>query len=306
MNWIKSILLNRNSILVIAVILGLIFGDQAVHIKAYTFYILAFVMTFSLSGIDTKAFVPIKKVLKPMLVGAFLNYIVFGAVILFFAWLIVPDQVLFYGFVIIAAAPPGVAVVPFSHILKGDVNYSIIGVLGAFLASVFLAPLIVKVFSGSENLNPIELFYMMVKLVIIPLVLSRFLLIKPIYPTVKLIRGKVVDWGFAIIIFTAVGMNRQVFFGDFRVLLQIFSVLFLATFVTGEIFSLVMKRYSSNTSRIITQNMLLTIKSSGFSVVTAYTIFGQEAAVPSAVLSVVVLMYLLFLSLKSDIKEKKQ
>lgn len=305
MKIIKSILLNRNSILVLAVILGLIFGDWASEIKSYTIYVLAIVMTFSLSGIDSKAFFPVKKIFMPMLVGAFLNYVVFGAVILFFAWLIVPDQLLFYGFVVIAAAPPGVAVVPFSHILKGDVNYSIIGVLGAFIASVFLAPLIVNLFAPGVEINPIDLFLLMVKLVVVPLIISRILLIKPIFPVVQKVRGKIVDWGFAIIIFTAVGMNRQVFFEDYKLLFQIFSVLFLATFVTGEIFKFVVSKYSKNSERVITQTMLLTIKSSGFSVVTAYTLFGAEASIPSAVLSVVVLMYLLFLSLRSEMEKKK-
>jgi BASS family bile acid:Na+ symporter len=46
--------------------------------------------------------------------------------------------------------------------------------------------------------------------------------------------------------------------------------------------------------------MLTTIKSSGFSVFTALALFGQEAAIPSAVLAIVVLIYLIFLSLKSN------
>lgn len=301
MHKLQKLLFNRNFILVLSVVLGILASEGAQYLQELTLYILAFVMTFSLSGIRTKAFFPIKKMIKPMLIGAFLNYVVFGLIILFFAWIIVPDKTLFYGFVIIAAAPPGVAVVPFSYVLKGDVNYSIIGVLGAFLASVFLAPLLMNVFLDEPNISTFSLFVLMLKLVILPLFLSRLLQVNVVDKYVGKIRGRVVDFGFAIIIYTAVGMNREVFFSDFRVLLQIFLTLFLATFVSGEVFTFFMKKTSVDRKKLITQNMLLTIKSSGFSVVTAYIVLGKEAAVPSAVLSVVVLLYLLFLSFKAEI-----
>lgn len=304
MRFILNIILNRNFILVFAVIMGMTLGDYAIYIKNYTIYVLAITMIFSTTGIDSKALLPIKKLIKPMAIGTILNYFVFGTVVLVLAWFIMPTKELFLGFVVIVAAPPGVAVIPFSGILKGDIEYSILGVFGAFLASIVIAPVLVQLFANGTSISSWSLFMLMIKLVLIPLIVSRVLLYKPVFKYVSIIRGKVVDWGFAIIIFTAVGMNRSVFFSDPKILILVSIVLLASTFVLGSLFEFFSKKSGINYERRITQVLLLTIKSSGFSVVTAITLFGKEAAIPSAVLAVIVLLYLLYLSIRLDIKKE--
>lgn len=307
MNFLKKIILNRNFILILAVIMGLIAGEGANFTKHYTFYVLAVVMTFSTTGISTNAMFPLKTMLKPMLIGALLNYVVFGAVIISLAYWLMPTTELFVGFIVIASTPPGVAVIPFSHILNGDLKYGIVGTLGAFLASLIFAPLIVGLFTNIEGgINPMDLFVTMIKLVLIPLIISRLLLHKTIKPTVEKIRGKIVDWGFAIIIFTAVGLNRQVFFSNFDILGLVAIVLFLSLFGLGFIYEKLAPALGISPQVAVTQNLLLTIKSSGFAVVTALTLFGEEAAIPSAVLAIAVLAYLLFLNIRNDMRLKKQ
>ncbi len=301
---ILKIVLNRNFILVFAVIMGLSFGDYATYIKGYTIYILAITMIFATTGIDSKALLPIKKLFKPMLIGTVLNYFIFGAVVLVLAWFLMPTKELFMGFVVIVAAPPGVAVIPFSGILKGDIEYSILGVFGAFLASIVIAPVLIQVFSDGASVSAWSLFILMIKLVLVPLIVSRFLLYKPVFKYVAKIRGKAVDWGFAIIIFTAVGMNRDVFFSNPTILILSSIVLLSATFGIGSLFEFFSKKAGIKYERNITQVLLLTIKSSGFSVVTALTLFGKEAAIPSAILAVIVLLYLLYLSIRLEFFKK--
>ncbi len=291
--------------MILAVVLGLTVGEGANLTKHYTFYVLAVVMTFSTTGIDTNAIFPLTTMIKPMLIGAILNYVVFGTVMIGLAYLLMPTYNLFIGFVVIASTPPGVAVIPFSYILKGDLKYGIVGTLGAFLASLVFAPLIVGLFSNIEGgINPMDLFWAMIKLVLIPLIISRLLLYKLIKPTIEKIRGRIVDWGFAIIIFTAVGLNRQVFFSNFDTLALVALVLFLCLFGLGFIYEKIAALFGISQQVAITQKLLLTIKSSGFAVVTALTIFGKEAAIPSAVLAVAVLSYLLFLNIRNDIRIK--
>lgn len=302
----RKIILNRNFVLVLAVILGLLIGDWASLLKEYTFYILAIVMTFSTTGISTRAMFPLKQMILPMLMGSFLNYVVFGAVIISLSYWLMPTPELFLGFVVIASTPPGVAVIPFSHILDGDLKYAIVGTLGAFISSLFFAPLIVGLFSNIDGgINPLDLFITMVQLVLVPLLVSRLLLWQPIKPTVEKVRGKIVDWGFALIIFTAVGLNRQVFFSNFDILLLVSLVLFLGIFGLGWIFELLSRKFGVKAPVAMTQNLLVTIKSSGFAVVTALTLFGEEAAIPSAVMAIFVLAYLLYLSIRKEIRDSK-
>jgi BASS family bile acid:Na+ symporter len=284
--------------------MGMIFGDFANYLKEYTLYILGITMIFSTTGIDSKSLWPPKKLIKPMLFGAFLNYFVFGTVVLALAWFLMPTKELFLGFVLIVAAPPGVAVIPFTGILKGDVEYSILGIFGAFLASIAIAPILIQFFSKGESVSAMSLLILMLKLVFIPLVVSRFLLYKPVFKYVTIIRGKVVDWGFAIIIFTAVGMNRDVFFTNPKILILSSVVLLTATFGMGTIFEFLSRKMNISYERTVPKVLLLTIKSSGFSVVTAMTLFGKEAAIPSAILAVIVLLYLLYLSIRLELKNK--
>jgi len=303
----SKIILNRNFILVLAVILGLLIGDWASLLKEYTFYILAIVMTFSTTGISTKAMFPLKQMIVPMLMGSVLNYLVFGAVIISLSYWLMPTPELFLGFVVIASTPPGVAVIPFSHILDGDLKYAVVGTLGAFISSLFFAPLIVGLFSNIDGgVNPFDLFITMVQLILVPLLISRLLLWQPIKPTIEKIRGRIVDWGFALIIFTAVGLNRQVFFSNFDILLLVSLVLFLGIFGLGWIFEFVSRRCRLEPSIAMTQKLLVTIKSSGFAVVTALSLFGEEAAIPSAIMAIFVLAYLLYLSIRKELWDSKK
>ncbi|WP_164977467.1 bile acid:sodium symporter family protein [Ancylomarina salipaludis] len=303
--FFTRIIRDRNFVLILAVVLGLTIGDWAENLKEYTFYILAVVMIFSTTGLSTKALFPLKKMIQPLLLGSVLNYFVFGAVIISLAYFLMPTPELFLGFVVIAATPPGLAVIPFSHILEGDIKYGIVGVLGAFISSIFLAPAIVGLLSNVDGgIDSGMLFMTMVKLVLIPMLISRLLLWAPIKPTVEKVRGRVVDWGFALLIFTAVGLNRQVFFSNFEVLFLVALVLFLSIFGLGWVYEKFAARIGVKKEVAMTQNLLLTIKSSGFAVVTALTLFGKEAAIPSAVMAVFVLLYLLYLSFRMEYRKK--
>ena len=304
MKIVKNLLLNRNSILVFAVIAGLIFGDFAPAIKDYNMFILGITMTFSMTGLNLLLLNNPLKIGKTLLMGFVLNYLLFGAIILPIAWWLMPSDELFYGFVVIVAAPPGVAIIPFSYILKGKVDYAIIAVTGAFISSIVVAPLLVEVLAKSKGINPYNLFITMVQLVIIPLLLAQVLRTKRLFPTIQKIRGKVVDWGFALLIFVAVGVNRDVFFTNPKILLLVVITIAAGTFGLGLTFNLIAKRLKIPSDLTITQNMLATIKSSGFSVFTALALFGKEAAIPSAILAVMVLVYLIFLSLRTSNSSK--
>lgn len=297
--FLKRLILNRNAILVFAVLMGLFVGEHASSVKFLTFPILALTMMFSMTGISFAQFKKTEKVYKPIFTGIFLNYIVFSTILIPLAYFLMPTKELFYGFVVIAATPPGVAIIPFTFILGGNVVYAIISLIGAFLGSIVMAPILVKLFANSSGIQSIDLFWMMIQLVVIPLVLSRFLLWGPIKPFIEKVRGKVVDWGFAFLIFIAVGINRHVFFSSPLLLIKIASILIITIFGLGHITNLIAKKTKVDAQTRIPMIMLVGIKSSGFSVFTALTLFGKEAAIPSAVMAVVVLSYLIFLSIKS-------
>lgn len=305
MNFLISIIKNRNTILVAAIVFGLIWGDIAQPIKHLTFYILAIVLSFSTTGLLTSELSSKKEVAKAMGLGVILNYFLFGLVILVSAYFLAPTQNIFYGFVVIAATPPGVAIIPFSYLLGGNINKSTLGTLGGFIASIFLAPFIIKIFTGNDNLEILPIFISMLKIIVLPLLISRVLLLKPLKKVTLAIRGQVVNWGFALIIFIAIGINRHVFLSNYDVLLYVGLIFFISMFVLGQVYDYILAQLKVDPKERLSQNLILTLKSSGFSVVTALELFNEEVVIPSAVMSIFVLSYLLFLTFKKHLSTRK-
>jgi BASS family bile acid:Na+ symporter len=286
-----NILQNRNVILISALIAAFLIPGGGQYLSDYTIYLLALVMSFSTTGIQFKMLVQIKSVSKFTLESFLLNYLLHGAIILLLAYFIA-DDASFLGFVVIAATPPGVAIIPFTYSFKGDLDYSFKGILGTYLLSIILTPLIISVFAKDASLNSEVLLFLIIKILVIPILVSRILLHKKIYPFVDKIRGKVVDYGFALIIYTAVSLNHDLLLSDFQTVLISSVILFAAIFVSGAIL-LILQGKNKFKQKNISRNLMLTIKGSGFAVATTLVLFEQKSAVPAAVMSVLVLLYLL-------------
>lgn len=301
MNILKLVL-NRNTLLIFALLSALVWGEYSVYFKDYTIIILGLVMSFSMSGIGSIKTSNVFDIFKSFSVGILLNYLLYGSILVGLSYFLIEDPDIFLGFVVIAATPPGVAILPFTYILKGDMRYSLLGVSGAFLVSIVLTPAIILLFSGSSDINILDLVYMVVSLLVVPFIVSRLLIAnRVIEKMVVKIRGKVVNLGFAVIIFTAIGINKDVFRDNFELLLICSFILFISTFGIGFVLEKLFKYLGYKRNRIVVLNLLATIKSSGFAVVTAMSLFGKETAIPSAILSVFVLLYLLFLSFRESI-----
>ncbi len=302
MKFILNLIQNRNFILISALVLAFILPDFSKYLKEYTIYILALVMTFSTTGIKFKMLADYKSVLKVSFESVLLNYIIHGAIILIPAYFLL-DESIFNGFVVIAATPPGVAILPFTYTFKGDLDYSFKGILGVYLLSIFITPLIIAVFSENVSLDPFVIISVIIKIIVIPIILSRVLLIKKILPITEKVRGKVVDWGFALIIYTAVAINRDIIFSDINNVLKTSGILFLAIFLSGIIY-MFMTRKHKNKKLQISKNLMLTIKGSGFAVAVTLILFEQKSAIPAAVMSIMVLLWLITLNIYYSRKNK--
>ncbi|PID88385.1 MAG: hypothetical protein CSB06_00495 [Bacteroidia bacterium] len=296
---------HRNNILLAALFLGFALPGGGQVLSAYTIYLLMIVMSFSTTGLKLRMLTEIKSVGKITFDAAMLNYLIFGALILIPAYFFL-DEALFLGFVVIAATPPGVAIIPFTHIYNGDLDYSFKGILGTFLLSIVLTPLIIGIFAQEAEVAPVQLVLLIVKVIVLPIAVSRLLTIKKIYPTVEKMRGRVVDFGFALIIYTAVAVNSQVILANPQSILGPVIILFVGIFLSAFVFEWI-NLHSKNKKRNISRNLFLTIKSSGFSIATALALFKEDpmSTVPAAVLSIFVLLYLIAANHYFDRKEGK-
>ncbi len=296
MKQIIKIVNNRNFLLIASLVLGLVLSQGAFYLKKLVLPVLAVVMVFSSTSFQFRVLKDWKFFAKTTATAFLLNYIIFGALVLLMSKLLLRDPDLWLGIIAIIATPPGVAIIPFTVIYKGDTNYAMVGVLGTYLLAIVVSPLIIEVFAPQAGISPWQVIKIMVEIILIPVILSRLLLHKKVFPVVSKIRGKVVNWGFALIIYTIVGLNKQAIFSDLSIVVKISAVFIVAMFIAGIAYEFLTKNKIPYEKRIA-QNLFLTVKSSGFAAGTALALFGKQAALPSAIMAVFVVSYLIFINL---------
>jgi len=280
-------------VLVFAIITGLILGDILKPLADISLYTLALVMVISTTGFTLKSWLPVQRALRDIVYSSFLSYFLFGGIVILSSYLIFGTNEYWVGFVIIAITPPGVAIIPFTSMLKGNIDFSITGVFGAHITAMIIAPITLLLLLGKSAIEPFEIFMVLVKLVIIPLIISRFLRHKKTIGFFDKYRGKLTNWGFYFVIAPIVGLNRDLLFSDWFLVLKILSVFIIGMVVLGFFYQYFIYKQKMLSGKIISTTLLLTIKSSAFAAVTAYTYFGEKAALPAAVMSVFVIVYFL-------------
>lgn len=298
--FVFGLLRNRNFILILAFVLGIALGEVASWTEQLTLPTLALVMTVVTTQVSSKAFLPLRRLVRPMLLAVALNYLVLSTVMLTLAWWLMPNRELWTGFVLVAAVPPGVAVIPFTYILEGDTAFSLAGAVGAYLAALVIAPAMVLLLVGESPLQPVRLFLVLVELVVIPLVLSRLLLLTGLARHIEKWRGTIVNWGFFLVVFTVVGLNREVFLGHPEVVALSSAVAMVSIFGLRYLLELVLKWLGVNRAAQVSFTLMGTVKNSGVAAVLALTLFSKEASVPAAVVSAFNVLYLVWLGLRAE------
>ncbi len=304
MQKLLSILNHRDFVLSLALVVGLILGEHTRPLAEISVFTLAFVMVFATTGFSFKSWIPVKNALYPLAWSTFLNFVLFGLVLIGLSWLFFTNDPqhhyfpYYVGFILVAAAPPGPSVIPFAAMLRGDNNFSVTGVFGLHFIAMVLTPIILWIFLGDSLINPLKIFNIMVQLIIIPLIISRFLRHPKVLPTVEKYRDTVIKWGFFLVITPIMGMSSSVFFSEPGVVLIMSVILLISMYLLGFLYHIIMARSGANRGMIISSTLMMTTKSSAFSAVAAFTFFQGEPmiALPSAVVSVFVTLFIIVYS----------
>lgn len=294
------LLRNRNFILILALVLGIVLGKVANWTAQLIFPVLALAMTVTATQISSRAFLPLRGLVRPMLLAIALNYLVFGTVVLTMAWWLMPDRELWTGFVLVAAAPPGVGIIPFTYILAGDTRLSVIGTVGAYLAALVIMPAMGLLLVGESFVQPVKLITILVELVVVPLVLSRLLLATGFARRIERWRGTIVNWSFFLVIFTVVGLNREVFLRQPKVLGLTSAVAIVSVFVLGYLMEFALKRRGVTRAARVSLTLLGTMKNSAVAAGTALALFEERASMPAVVVGVFTVVYIVWLSLRAE------
>jgi len=293
-----GLLRNRNFILSLALALGLLLGQGARWTEKLVLPALAFVMMLSTTSVTGSLFRSPRTLLAPLLTGFMMNYFVLGGLILILSGLLLLEGPFRTGFVILAAVPPAVGVIPFTGFLDGDVEFSLIGCLACYLGAFIVTPLILFTILGLSAGFQVKLFTTLVELIILPLALSRILVYTSVASRIATIKGSLINWSFFLVVYTVVGLNREVFLSQPSSLIPAAAITVATTFFLGYVIERAGRILRVDPKRVISMVLLGTSKNAGFAAGLALTLFGKQTAISSTVQTVFMLSYVIFLDLK--------
>ena len=298
MKKIKRLLCNRDFILFLALTLGLLLGQGARWTEQLTLPALGVVMTLSTMTISGAIFRSPKAMVVPAFTGIVMNYAVLSSIILALNQMIIREEAIWRGFVILAAVPPAVAVIPFTGFLKGDVTFSLIASIGAYLGALIITPMMAFGFLGTSFIDPNKLLTIMVELIILPLILSRILLWTGAGMRIDPIKGAITNWSFFIVVYTVVGLNREVFLGQPLSLIPVVAIAIASTFFLGWIIENVGHLFRIGPKKVSSLVLLGTLKNYGLAAGLSLTLFSKQTAIPATVSAIFLIVYIIWLGFK--------
>ncbi len=293
--YVVRFLGNRNVVLLASIVAGLVWPAWAAPAERLVLIALAAVMTVSLLDVTGVGLGPIRRLLLRGLTGILLNYVLLTGAILGLTFLILRDSAFRAGFVLIAAVPPAVAVVPFTAALRGDVSLAMVGNVAAYLAGLVLTPFIAVVWLGETFIKPGRLALIVVELILAPLVASRILL--RLGPLAQRVKGQITNWGFFLITYVVVGLNRDLLIDQPGRLVPVAAIALFTTIGLGALIDGAGSLLNVRREGLIPVVLLGTLKNYGLAGGLALTLFDRVSAVPATVSSIFLVVYIIYLDL---------
>lgn len=199
----------------------------------------------------------------------------------------------------------GIAIVPFTYILGGNLRLSLLGTFGAYTLSLLLTPLLVYLFTGEAAVSPQRLFTTMLFLILAPFIVSQLINKVRISFYVAKWRGTIVNWGFFVVIFTVVGLNQEVFLKQHHILLPVSLVAVTSSFVLSFLVDFMGRILNIEQEDRNSYILLSTIKTSAFAAAVGLNLYNEAVSIPGAVISAWYALYFIILGIKGDRKDAK-
>ena len=295
---ITRLLQNRDFILFLALVAGLLLPGASTWTRHLTLPALALVMTISTMGIPGSTFRSPRALVVPALLGIVMSYGFLAAFILGMGAILIHDRELWSGFIILALMPPAVAVIPFTDLLKGNRSFSLAGTAGGYLGALIILPIALYKVLGSSHFVLERLTAIAIVLIILPLLVSRILLRGKIETALEPVRGTITNWSFFVVVYSIIGLNQDIFTRQPLRLLPVAAIAVGSMFVLGLIIEWVGRLFRINSQTTVSLVLLGTIKNYGLAGGIALALFSRESALPATVSTIFMFVYIIWMGFK--------
>jgi len=283
-----QILGSYSAMMTLGLVLGLVTGGSPWYTKEISMSSLAVLMTFSLSTVGLKE-ARGKDHYRHAAFALVLNYIVLTAVILAIGLFFSED--LWPGWVLMAAAPSAISVVPFTTILGGKTTKALFSTAVNYLVALALMPAMTLVLIGS-SVSATSLVYSLLLLIALPMAASRAVMRLSIK---KEANTMLMNLCFAILVFAVAGSNRDAFLEEPLIVLAISIGCLVRTFGTGLATEIVLTRLHIDRSERISYVLFSSYKNLGLTATLAIALFEPVVAVPATICIVFEVVWVIFL-----------
>jgi BASS family bile acid:Na+ symporter len=195
------------------------------------------------------------------------------------------------GWVLLAAVPSAVSVIPFTLVLGGDLEGTMVASAVLYILSLVLTPLLTLVLIG-HAIGVITLLWYVVMLLLVPVIASRGLRRASIDPYWRSI---IINTAFSVLVIAVAGSNRGVFLSEPVLLTTLLAVALVRTFGIGIASDSLLKRWSRPWSDRVPEVLFATHKNTGMAAALAIALIGETAAMPATVCMTVDIVWLIFL-----------
>jgi BASS family bile acid:Na+ symporter len=282
------ILESYSAMMALGLVLGVILGGFPVLTKEISMASLAVLMTLSLSNVrlgEARS----KDHAKDAAVALALNYGMLTVVILLLGRLFPED--LWWGWVLMAAAPSAVSVVPFTTIMGGRTSKALFSTSVNYLAALGLMPLISLALIGSA-VSVDSLVLSLLLLIVVPMGLSRAVAKAKIE---KRTMSVAMNISFSLLIFAVAGSNREAFFEEPWIVLAVSVASVIRTFGTGLGMEFVLRARRVPKQDRIPHVLFASYKNLGLTATLAIALFEPVVAVPATICIVFEVVWVIFL-----------
>jgi BASS family bile acid:Na+ symporter len=295
---IFKLLTNRNAIFLAAIVFALFLPQGAAFTKPLILPALALVLTLTTMSVSNAIFLSPAGMILPALLGLVMSYLILGGSILALSALMVTDEALWQGFVLMAAVPPAIGIIPFSQILGGNDRYSLMGTVGSYLGGLIIFPALIFLFLGVTGITPYQLLIIMVQLVLLPLLLSRLLRMTRLRLPLERAKGTITNWSFFFVLYSSLGVNNANLWNSTAVLLPIIFIAVMTTFLLGGVIDYIAAGRGVPYDLRVSLKLLGTMKNYGIATGIALTFLSPESALPATLGTIFMILNVIWWDLR--------